>query len=158
MLIFIDGCRLGITTHVDVYWWVQTRNTPSLPQPVKFPGWKMRGCVCKQYIFQSCNTCSFNAMHFDESPFACQCKIQDKYAKGFHILHFYCSFSSDIMPVKGLMGERISTRCNGNLSELTKQAVSFVSVGKSSWLTCFRSFRSKLTIYGTERDKKCEES
>ena len=29
--------------------------TPSLPQPVKFPGWKMHGRACKQYIFRSCN-------------------------------------------------------------------------------------------------------
>ena len=29
--------------------------TPSLPQPVKFPGWKMQGPACKQYIFRSCN-------------------------------------------------------------------------------------------------------
>ena len=26
--------------------------TPSLPQPVKFPGWKMHGRAYKQYIFQ----------------------------------------------------------------------------------------------------------
>ena len=29
--------------------------TPSLPQPVKFPGWMMHGCACKQYIFRSNN-------------------------------------------------------------------------------------------------------
>ena len=29
--------------------------TPSLPQPVKFPGWKMHGHACKQYIFHSYN-------------------------------------------------------------------------------------------------------
>ena len=30
--------------------------TPSLPQPVKFPGWKIHGHICKQYIFRICNT------------------------------------------------------------------------------------------------------
>ena len=35
--------------------WNLTSLTPSLPQPVKFPGWKMHGCACKQYIFQSYN-------------------------------------------------------------------------------------------------------
>ena len=29
--------------------------TLSLPQSVKFPGWKMHGHACKQYIFCSCN-------------------------------------------------------------------------------------------------------
>ena len=29
--------------------------TPSLPQPVKFPGWMMHGHASKQYIFQSYN-------------------------------------------------------------------------------------------------------
>ena len=28
---------------------------PSLPQPVKFPGWMMQGRACKQCIFQSYN-------------------------------------------------------------------------------------------------------
>ena len=30
--------------------------TPSLPRPVKFPGWKLHGRSCKQCIFWSCNT------------------------------------------------------------------------------------------------------
>ena len=34
--------------------------TPSLPQPVKFPGWKMHGRAGKQYIFWSYNTSTFN--------------------------------------------------------------------------------------------------
>ena len=31
--------------------------TPSLPQPVKCPGWMMHGRACKQCIFWSYNTC-----------------------------------------------------------------------------------------------------
>ena len=54
--------------------------TLSLPQPVKFLGWKMHGRTCKQYIFQSCNTSTFNAMKSDENPFTCQCKKEDKKA------------------------------------------------------------------------------
>ena len=30
--------------------------TPSLPHPIKFPGWKMQRRACKQYIFWSYNT------------------------------------------------------------------------------------------------------
>ena len=41
-------------------------------------------------------------MHFDEDPFTCQCEKEDKKAYGFQILHFYWSFSSDLMAVKGL--------------------------------------------------------
>ena len=29
--------------------------TPSLPQPLKFPGWMMHGRACKRYIFRSYN-------------------------------------------------------------------------------------------------------
>ena len=54
--------------------------TPSLPQPVQFPGWKMQGRTCKQYIVQSYDTSTFNAMHFDENPFTYQCEKEDKKA------------------------------------------------------------------------------
>ena len=48
--------------------------TPSLPQPVKFPGWKMQGYACKQYVFRSNNFCfhCFNALRFCDYPFTCQ--------------------------------------------------------------------------------------
>ena len=36
--------------------------TPSLPQPVKFLGWKMHRCTCKQNIFWSYNTPTFNVL------------------------------------------------------------------------------------------------
>ena len=32
-----------------------TTLTPSPPEPVQFPGWKMQGRACKEYIFQSYN-------------------------------------------------------------------------------------------------------
>ena len=54
-------------------------------------------------ISRSCNTSTFNGMRFNENPFTCQCKKEDKKSEGFQILHFYWSFSSDIMAVKGLM-------------------------------------------------------
>ena len=54
--------------------------TPSLPQPVKCPGWKMHGRACKQYIFRSCVTPTFSAVNFDESPFTYQCEKEDKKA------------------------------------------------------------------------------
>ena len=48
--------------------------TPSLPQPVKFPGWKMHGCACEQYMFRSYDASTFTAMTFDENPFTCHTK------------------------------------------------------------------------------------
>ena len=75
--------------------------TPTLPKTVKFPGSKIHGHTCKQYIFRSFNTFTFNAMHFDENPFMYQCEKDDKQAEGSQILHLYSSFSSDVMTVKG---------------------------------------------------------
>ena len=45
--------------------------TPSLPQPVKFPGWKMHGHACKQYIFRSCNV-YFQCYEFWWKSFQCE--------------------------------------------------------------------------------------
>ena len=39
---------------------------------------------------------------FDEDPFACQCEKEDRNSLEFKIWHFYWSFSSDVMAVKGL--------------------------------------------------------
>ena len=36
--------------------------TPSLPQPVKFLGWKMHGLTCKRHIFRSYDTSTFNGI------------------------------------------------------------------------------------------------
>ena len=38
----------------------------------RFSGWKIQGRACRQYIFRSYNTSTFNAMRFDESLFTCQ--------------------------------------------------------------------------------------
>ena len=62
----------------------------------------MHGHACKLYIFQSHKASTFEAMHFDEDPFTCQCKNENKKAQEFQISHFYWLFSSDIMAVKGL--------------------------------------------------------
>ena len=44
--------------------------TPSLPQPVTFPGKKLHERACKQYMFRSYNICiyiyTFSAMRFDK--------------------------------------------------------------------------------------------
>ena len=53
-------------------------------------------------IFSGPITSVLNAMRFDENPFACLCGKEDKKTEGFQISHFYGSFSSDIMAVKGL--------------------------------------------------------
>ena len=77
--------------------------TPSLPQPLKLPGWKMHGRAYGEYIFWSHNTSTFNAVLFDNNPFTCHCRQEDKKAWEFQILHFYWSFLSVIVTVKGLM-------------------------------------------------------
>ena len=83
--------------------------TPSLPQSVKFPGWKMHGCACKR-IFSGPITHLLSVLwRFDENPFKCQCKKEEekeqkKKLRGFQISHFYLSFSNDIA-VKGLSTE-----------------------------------------------------
>ena len=41
--------------------------TPSLTQPVKFPGWKMQPHACKQSIFRSNKKSAFNTERFDEN-------------------------------------------------------------------------------------------
>ena len=83
--------------------------TPSPPQPVKFPGWKMQRRALQTVSFQSYNTSTFNAMRFDETPLTCQCENGDKKVSKLQILHFYWSFSSDVMAVKGLRQLRHST-------------------------------------------------
>ena len=67
----------------------------------------VRACVhrraCKQYMFLVLeHIYTFSAMRFGESPFTCQCEKGGKNAEGFQTSHFYWSFSSDIMAVKGL--------------------------------------------------------
>ena len=91
--------------------------TPSLPQPVTFPGWKLQGRAFKQYIFRSHNESAFSAMRchenanastfngvlFDENPFTCQSEKENKKAYGFQTSPFYWSFSSDITAVMGFI-------------------------------------------------------
>ena len=60
--------------------------TPSLPQPVKFPGWKMRGRACKPYIFRSYNTSTFSAMRLDKNPFTRRC--EKRMQKGVRVWDF----------------------------------------------------------------------
>ena len=60
----------------------------------------MHGRACKQFIFRSYDTSIFNAMSFDENPFTCKCKKEDKNAEGFQISQFYWSFLNGIMAAK----------------------------------------------------------
>ena len=52
--------------------------TPSLPQPVKFPGWQMPTYACKQHIWWSYNKSTFNTVRSDRNPFTCSCKRRKK--------------------------------------------------------------------------------
>ena len=90
--------------------------TPSLPQPVKFPGWKMHGRACKQYIFRFYNTPTFNARRFDENLFTCHCEKENKKAYGFQISHFYWSFLKRYHGSEEVKGPRKAVFvCNGTL-------------------------------------------
>ena len=73
--------------------------TPSLRQPVRFPGRNMHGQTADS-IFSGPVTSAFSAARFDENPFTCQCEKEDK--KVFIFSHFYWSFLSDVMAVKEL--------------------------------------------------------
>ena len=53
-------------------------------------------------VFSGPITSTFSAIPFDKSHFTCQCEKEDRKAKGFQILRFDWSFSSDIIAVKGL--------------------------------------------------------
>ena len=49
-----------------------------LTAPARKMSWsKMHGRACKQYIFRSYNTYTFNAMRFDENPLTGQCEKED---------------------------------------------------------------------------------
>ena len=62
----------------------RTRLTPSLPPPVRFPGWKTHGRACKQYGFRSCYTSTFNAVRFDKKKKSFYLPVQkEKEAEGF---------------------------------------------------------------------------
>ena len=81
----------------------RTTLTPSLPLTVKIPGWKMRGRACKQYIFRSCNTSTFNAMCVLMKTLSfSSAKKTTKGLKDFKFRTFTWSFSSGVITVKGL--------------------------------------------------------
>ena len=46
--------------------------TPSLPQPVEFPGWKVHAYKPANSIVD--NNCTFSTAHFDRNPFTCSCE------------------------------------------------------------------------------------
>ena len=47
-------------------------STPSLPQPVNVPGWKIHGSACKEYISGPIAS-TFNVLHFYDYSSTCQC-------------------------------------------------------------------------------------
>ena len=70
--------------------------------PFTAPACKVSGLKDGGTCLQTVYFPIFNVVHFDENPFACQREKENKKAKGFRISHFYWSFSSCIMTVKGL--------------------------------------------------------
>ena len=57
--------------------------TPSLPEPVKFPGWKMYGRAYKQCIVQSYNTCTYQCYAFRWKSF--HMPVQKRRQKGWRV-------------------------------------------------------------------------
>ena len=57
-------------------------------------------------------------MRFDENPF--HMSVRKGKQKGFQIWHFYWSFSSDIMAVKGLIGRGV---CSLNILRTVRRTV-----------------------------------
>ena len=88
MLTFLPLLNRVVHHHSSLF------NPFTAPACKKYPGWQMHGSTCKQCIFRSCNTSSFNAVCLCEDPFICQCKKENKKALLYQILHFYWSFSS----------------------------------------------------------------
>ena len=74
----ISCCTVCRAKSLTQFWRHRCVLTPSLPQSVKFPGWKMHGRACKECIFQSYSTSASNAVHFDENPFTYQVKRRQK--------------------------------------------------------------------------------
>ena len=62
--------------------------TPSLPQPVQFPGWKVHAHACEQYIFRPCNKSNFSTVHLIKIHLHANVKKKTKIVYWFQILHF----------------------------------------------------------------------
>ena len=73
--------------------------------PFTAPACNISGLKDAQCVFRSYDTSTFNAVSFDENPFASQCEKENKMLKGFKFRNFISLvfvFLSDIMAVKGL--------------------------------------------------------
>ena len=66
--------------------------TPSLLQPVNFPGGKMQGRACKQHIFRSYNPSTFNAMRLDVNTYILMPVQKEKTRTVSDFTLFYWSF------------------------------------------------------------------
>ena len=113
----------------------------------------MHGCTSKQYIFGA-TTSTFNAMHFDSNPSACQCEKEDRNSWGFQILHFYSLFLSDIMAVKGLnlYTTTLFTRyiSSEEIQRLVKKLLSWPSQTSAKWHK-FPDKMSSANLVGQDR-------
>ena len=81
-------------------------------------------------VFSGPITATFTANRCDESPFTGQCEREDKKAYGFQISHFYGSFRSDMMALKGLMGTRgpAASRVLSKAMELKVKVIAMVEM------------------------------
>ena len=89
--------------HVDFFIDFLNLFTPSLPEPVKRPGWKMHRRTSKQYIFWSYSNLFSSLCILMEILSHASAKMKAKRLTGFKFRRFYESFSND-MAEKGLIG------------------------------------------------------
>ena len=78
-------------------------STPSLPQPVKFPGCKLHPLTHKQSVSRAYNNSNFNIVLFNESP---KKKTKQKVLRISNFSHFRRLFSRDSIAVKWLISTR----------------------------------------------------
>ena len=86
---------LGVFRPVNQYGHIKGKRvlTHSLPQLVKFPGWKMITYTTAKSVFDGPVTnLLFNTVHIDSSPFTCSCE-REKRLDWFQVWYFYWSSS-----------------------------------------------------------------
>ena len=102
MYVFVSICALSsrtCVTYISHKWF-----TPSLPQPVKFPGWKVHKYTPANniIIWWSYSKSSFNTLHFDRNPFTPS--WGPKILNNFKFLTFIYPFPSDDAASMAMIG------------------------------------------------------
>ena len=59
--------------------WRNSTLTPSLPQAIHFPDWRVHPDACKHFSHQAYNKPTFNTVHFDAKPSSCWKPVDVKF-------------------------------------------------------------------------------